>query len=233
MKKKKIIAIFIAVIFVIIIAYNLLMPKLTTSEPIEHVVTMLAFTAVSQALGNYHVEYGRFPNANLKEMLEILAGKNKNGQNPKKIVFLANLPKIQRSLFSPINKVSLDNSGNLQDGWGSPVRSKVKENGTVIIQSDGKNEKDDLGAGDDLVAIVMPPKGRLRVCFGSKFSESKAQDLIKKQGLIWEKTISASKIMVIAVVKVPEGKEGRWMSELNKTPKITNARLYCIKWKKD
>jgi hypothetical protein len=233
MKKKKIVIIFIAIVFVIILVYKLLIPKLTICrEPLEHVVTMIAFTTVSQALGHYYIEYARFPNSSIKEILEILAGKNKNGQNPKKMVFIANLSTIQRSLFSPINRVSLNNAGNLQDGWGSSIRSKVEEDGTIILQSDGKNKKDDAGGGDDLVAIVMPPKGRLRVCFGSKISESTAQNMIKKKNLTWEKTISASKIMVIGIVKVPDGQELVWMSKLNKTKKITNARLYCIEWKK-
>ncbi len=128
-----------------------------TFEPRESAITQNKMSQLQTALRNYITEYGRFPHADLKSMFAILGGEDRDGKNPKRIVFYE-YRQSKTFLFWTRDPGDFDEQGRFLDGWQRPFQFGIGAGGFPIrMRSLGKNGRDDDGLRDDRELVIMPP----------------------------------------------------------------------------
>jgi hypothetical protein len=99
----------------------------------RHDVKVIALT-----LDGFARENGDYPRGTLGEICRMLRGETVNGQNPKKLDYVAAQPH------------EVDGSGEFIDPWGEPYRMSVDHGARVY--SCGPNRIDEHGDGDDIAS---------------------------------------------------------------------------------
>lgn len=115
------------------LAPAVLWPTVTPPTPIARVEVANAFAALKA----FHVTYASYPAGNLAQISASLRGTNR-----------------QEWVFLNVPGQSLNDAGELLDGWKHPLRIILTNPAGPVVYSVGPNGRDDGGApgSDDLVA---------------------------------------------------------------------------------
>jgi hypothetical protein len=132
----------VVVLLAFVLVKRFIPPLMTGGRSIELTGSGSVVVRIAKALDEYKLSYSRFPAGDSRSIPKILKGEDSGGQNPNHIVFLR---------FQDAHRYN--NNGEITDFWGKPVKY-VFTNDMVMIYSFGKNQVDDNGRGDDIVAVA-------------------------------------------------------------------------------